>query len=79
MAARLANSKGKNMDPNAALAELRRLVIINNNDSSVTNREQAVIDARLDRMADLFEALDGWITRGGFLPTEWTQPAPVTA
>ncbi len=67
------------MDPNAALAELRRLVIINNNDSSVTNREQAVIDARLDRMADLFEALDGWITRGGFLPTEWTQPAPVTA
>jgi hypothetical protein len=28
-------------------------------------------DAR--RMADLIEALDGWISSGGFLPTDWNR------
>lgn len=24
-------------------------------------------------VAEMFEALDGWITRGGFLPREWAR------
>ncbi len=59
------------MDPNANLEELRRLVA----------RIQAAQDrddggAALDnhdawRMAELVEALDGWLSKGGFLPKAW--------
>jgi hypothetical protein len=55
------------MDPNATLAELRALT-----------HEVQVIDPSVDRhaeiacrMADLFEAMDAWLKRGGCLPTDW--------
>lgn len=48
------------MDPNETLAELRKLA------------------ARLldtggwpDDMAEKFQALDEWLSKGGFLPTDW--------
>lgn len=53
------------MDPNANLAELRELA------SAQLNGGQT----DPDRMAELVEALDEWITRGGFLPADWTQEA----
>lgn len=47
------------MDPNEALAEIREICIGN----------PASIDG--DRLAELIQGLDGWITNGGFLPTDW--------
>jgi hypothetical protein len=55
------------MDPNATLAGLRELV------ERVQNGTGRV-DA--DEFAEKFEALDGWITKGGFLPADWSRGAP---
>ncbi len=49
------------MDPNTALAELRALA----------RRLVESDDADVATMADRFEALDGWLTTGGFLPGAW--------
>lgn len=53
------------MDPNANLAEQRRIV------ARVTRGKAS--DGDLDRLAELVEALDGWLSKGGFLPTAWEQ------
>jgi len=58
------------MDPNATLAEIRRLA------SAIRSDADAGIGAsrlplRSARLAELCEALDGWISRGGFLPDAW--------
>jgi hypothetical protein len=52
------------MDPNACLKEIRILTeaIVNGGDSDMINCE---------RLAELVEALDGWISKGGFLPADW--------
>ena len=54
------------MDPDANLAELCELarIIIEADEDEVD-----AADAR--RLAELVEALDGWITGGGFLPARW--------
>ena len=56
------------MDPNATLSELRDLLL-----SMQETRERAeVVDPEdIDRSIELFNALDAWIGRGGFLPTAW--------
>lgn len=54
------------MDPNANLQELRELVQ-QANERGRLSRDDAL------RMAELFDALDGWICRGGFLPASWMQ------
>jgi hypothetical protein len=46
------------MDPNACLAEIRSLT------SSFKNTE-------CFRLAELVDALDDWLSHGGFKPTEW--------
>ncbi len=56
------------MDPNAALDELRALAAEQN---AAPVRSQADEAATAARMADLFQALDQWISRGGFLPVAW--------
>lgn len=50
------------MDPNACLAEIRRQV-----------KEQLYGGCECDaeRLAELVEALDDWIRKGGFLPKDW--------
>ena len=45
------------MDPNAALAKVREL--IGDGDSA----DVLLVDA--------FEALDEWLSKGGFLPSDW--------
>jgi len=51
------------MDPNANLAEQRRLVDrINSGKASKGD---------LARLADLVDSLDAWLSKGGFLPTAW--------
>lgn len=54
------------MDPNATLEEMRAFVkkVLYSVDSAATDDET--------RMAELFESLDEWITKGGFLPNAWT-------
>ena len=51
------------MDPDACLAELRRI-------AERVTRESPTTDA-LERAAELFLALDVWLTNGGFLPEDW--------
>lgn len=51
------------MDPNANLAEQRRIV------ARFALGKATKADG--PRLADLVEALDEWITGGGFLPTPW--------
>lgn len=49
------------MDPNTALANLRNMMkarVFQSHPHAVTAREA-------------FEALDGWLSRGGFLPDDW--------
>jgi len=51
------------MDPNATLAELRRLV-----EEYWDEGESAGLS---HRFADCVDALDSWVSRGGFLPDAW--------
>ncbi len=51
------------MDPERALLDLRELC------SDLLNETTAPGTA--ERVAELFQGLDGWITGGGFLPRSW--------
>jgi hypothetical protein len=55
------------MDPNANLEELRRHA------EAVLTDKPNMLDYqwRAQRMAELVQALDGWISKGGFLPSDW--------
>lgn len=53
------------MDPNAALATMRRLLGGRDADGNWYSESEA------QDFADLFEGLDEWISNGGFLPSEW--------
>lgn len=56
------------MDPNATLRRIREL----------TNREvteRLTLD-ETQELRELFDALDGWITSGGFLPVAWNASHP---
>lgn len=56
------------MDPNTALDEIRDLY-----EQIIDDRANAndVADDDVDRLVDLIDALDEWITNGGFLPDDW--------
>lgn len=54
------------MDPNAALARIRALC----KDISANPREYNVETCSL---VEAFEALDGWLGLGGFLPDAWRE------
>lgn len=55
------------MDPNEALSNARLAL--------VTYRANPGdhYDPAAERLADAFEALDEWLTNGGFLPRDWHQ------
>jgi len=52
------------MDPNAALRELRDIMALIKSHRRMTSEQ-------LDHMAELFDGLDEWLSRGGFFPTPW--------
>ena len=69
------------MDPNANLREQREHVrdIYAINDSAdsdtgeYTEDQELALVGHASRLAELVEALDGWITGGGFLPSAWNR------
>jgi hypothetical protein len=57
------------MDPNAALAEIRRLI---DNLKFQIEPDTGLVDLDdASELIDRFEGLDGWLSKGGFLPTDW--------
>lgn len=61
------------MDPNETLTQLRELFAAVNPDG-LDARTYYVVGMEVERARDLFEALDGWLTSGGFLPDAWRRP-----
>lgn len=66
------------MDPNANLREQRELVqsihaLIDgcNEDGTMTRESEESLMHDASRLAELVEALDTWIMRGGFIPDDW--------
>lgn len=57
------------MDPNQTLRQLRRLAAMRH----AGGRTQDEWDAAADELAELFEALDRWLSRGGFPPEAWVE------
>lgn len=56
------------MDPDEALAACRRLAV------RVAKGSSASLESKLELAQELgeqFEALDEWLTNGGFKPAEW--------
>jgi hypothetical protein len=60
------------VDPNTTLEEIRDIVC--RKDDVLAGNGDAIDD--LEALADLVDALDGWLSRGGFLPAAW-QPTMV--
>lgn len=64
------------MDPNACLEELRQLAAETNwerDKPELHAMDKETPRARAERMAELVESLDGWLSKGGFLPTAWAR------
>ena len=53
------------MDPNATLAELRLAA------TGYWTVPPDDVEAAALHVVELFEALDEWLSKGGFLPTVW--------
>jgi hypothetical protein len=56
------------MDPNANLAEQRRILDKLRNPFDAYTEEELSL---LRRLAELVEAMDEWLTKGGFFPKKW--------
>lgn len=56
------------MDPNETLGELRKLTEFILEDSEEPFKD---LTEEAENMATLFDALDGWLRSGGFIPTAW--------
>ncbi len=52
------------MDPNATLDRLRELVMEYRDHGAIETAEE---------LADDFDSLDQWLSRGGFLPRDWEE------
>jgi len=53
------------MDPNANLEEIRRIL------ATRTEYKNRIKGLDANHLCDLIEALDGWLSRGGFPPKDW--------
>lgn len=58
------------MDPNATLEEIRQIIQRADNECAAGNDLQ-LADAH--RLLDCVQALDEWISKGGFLPKAWNK------
>ncbi len=64
------------MDPNANLREQCEIaaMIIRLSDHS-SNVDATMVLNAAERLTELVIALDEWISRGGFVPTQWANPS----
>lgn len=53
------------MDPDATLAQIRDLIV----KYQTSAEEMSTSDAA--ELVELVDGLDEWMTKGGFLPTDW--------
>ena len=53
------------MDPNEALKNARAALAM------IRARPISTEDGAYEQFTDAFEALDGWLSKGGFLPDAW--------
>jgi hypothetical protein len=61
------------MDPDQALKKARdALKILREREKTGGGNLEAAVEASKD-LEDAFEALDGWFSRGGFLPEDWAK------
>ena len=60
------------MDPNANLKEQREIVARLQDDDSYV--DHADLSATAERLAQLVQALDEWLTQGGVAPLIWRYP-----
>lgn len=60
------------MDPNETLRLLREYVTEQAAAEQDWPSDEA--NARLDTVTELVDAIDGWLARGGYLPTAWQDP-----
>jgi hypothetical protein len=58
------------MDPNEALRNARKALETYRAAQDVDDNTGEQLDAA-DELADAFEALNGWLSSGGFLPAAW--------
>jgi hypothetical protein len=58
------------MDPDVALTRLREHVRLVNDPATLP----ALRATRAEWLAEEFEALDDWLSRGGFPPSAWNRP-----
>lgn len=56
------------MDPNTTLKQLRQLA----HELESDIERGALDEGDVQHFVDLFDALDRWLTGGGFLPSGWT-------
>lgn len=62
------------MDPNAALATIRetsKFLADRLGHAVITDDDKQAVEVAADRMAQTFQALDDWLTGGGFPPDDW--------
>lgn len=59
------------MDPNEALKNARKAIAAMNAADERENQAAYVFAAM--QLAEAFEALDNWMSRGGFAPQAWRQ------
>lgn len=71
IAAKQAERRETIMDPDKALQIAREAVVKLHADLPFEKDRDDVDDAA-GALADAFEALDGWLSKGGFLPKAWT-------
>lgn len=53
------------MDPTAAVREIREIV------TGWENCPGRATEREVDRLVDLWQGLDQWMSKGGFLPEQW--------
>ncbi len=65
--------KGKTMDPDATLREIREIIKASHKEVCDDEDKEFEYLENMGRLTELVEALDNWITGGGFLPNDWKE------
>jgi len=61
------------MDPTATLMEIRSIIAESGSEAQMAKPLQELED-EFHRLCELMDALDNWISSGGFLPEDWQKP-----